>query len=495
MIELVDVDLGPGLADYAAEIELAPAVAALRDAARAVLPRLSNRTVWMINSAARGGGVAEMLPRLVSLLRELGVDTRWVVITPDNPEFFALTKRLHNLLHGSGDPELGPRERTLYDATSDELAAAFIGMIGPKDLVVVHDPQPAGVGARLKRALGTRCVWRCHIGVDEDSPQTRAAWAFLRADVDAYDQTVFTAPEYIPPFLGSGAAIIPPALDPFSHKNRRLSPHKLTGVLVCGGLTASHHPTLAEPFMGAARRLEAGSGFVPALDHAGLGLLFRPVVTQISRWDRLKGFAPLLEAFVRLKREADRFAGSDRDRERIRIVRLVLAGPDADSVRDDPEAQDVLETICRRYLTLPRELHEDIAVLQLPMVSTKENALMVNALQRCSTVVAQCSLREGFGLTVTEAMWKGIAVLGSSACGIRHQIEDRVHGRRVADPRDAEELAGALAEMLNQPYEREHWGARARRRVHDEFLVFAQVRRWLELLASVGQEPPRTPSA
>lgn len=167
-------------------------------------------------------------------------------------------------------------------------------------------------------------------------------------------------------------------------------------------------------------------------------------------------------------------------------MRLVLAGPDPASVQDDPEGREVLEDLSRAYLDLPAALQEDIALVALPMEDSDQNALMVNALQRASTVVVQNSLREGFGLTVTEAMWKRIPVLSNrQACGPRHQVRDRMDGALVGDPTDVPALAQAMDEMLALPRKREEWGRNAQRHVHDHFLLFTQLRAWIDLLADV----------
>src|SRR6202007_3278918 len=188
----------------------------------------------------------------------------------------------------------------------------------------------------------------------------------------------------------------------------------------------------------------------PATAPDEIGFLFRPIVAEISRWDRLKGFGPLMEGFVRLKQNLQKPPTflAPRQRRRLEIARLVLAGPDPNSIQDDPEARKELETLCSAYCKLAPEFQKDIALLSLPMASPEQNALMVGAIQRCATVVVQNSLREGFGLTVTEAMWKAIPVLGTEACGIRHQIRDGIEGRLVSNPQDPEEIAVHLGAML-----------------------------------------------
>jgi trehalose synthase len=486
-MELISLRKTITLEGYAAFAHLTRAVQDLRAEAATLVPRLKNRSVLMVNSAAHGGGVAEMLPMQVLLLRELGVNVNWAVIGSDKPEFFRLTKRLHNLIHGAGDAQLGPAEKSLYDEVSHANAAELRAHLKSQDILIIHDPQPLGAGALLKQELSLRAIWRCHIGLDEHNDATRAAWGFLKPYAVVFDHAVFSAPEYIPDFLAGRATIIHPAIDLLSHKNRELHPHKLTGILCNSGLTKTDAPILTSPFPACAQRLHPDGTFGPATRPDKIGLLFRPVVTQVSRWDRLKGFRPLMEGFVRYKlcppsSRNNLHAHHNRRRE---IVRLVLAGPDPASIQDDPEAQEVLAKLCDYYRSLPANCQKDIVLLTLPMASRKHNALMVNALQRCSTVVAQNSLREGFGLTATEAMWKSVPVLGSHACGLRQQIRDGVDGRLVRQPEDPDEIAATLDAMLQNPQTLEEWGRNARLRVHNEFLIFNQLGRWLRLLTKV----------
>jgi trehalose synthase len=496
MIRKVAVKDGLHLEDYAGLAYLSSAVQALRAAARLLVPKLKGRTVWMLNSTAQGGGVAEMMPRLVGMLRDVGVKTEWLVMGSSDPAFFKLTKRLHNLIHDFGRPGFSAREKAVYRAASREAAAALAGLVAPEDILVVHDPQPLGAGAEIKRRIGLRSIWRCHIGLDRRTRATDAAWEFLRPHAQTYDQAVFSAAEYIPPYLVGKASVVHPAIDPLGHKNRELSAHKLVGILCNAGLMKGLHPVLTPDWEHRVLRLNSDGRFLPTHEGDGVGLMFRPVVTQVSRWDRLKGWMPLLEGFLRLKRRYGRKKGaSGRRRHRIEIARLVLAGPDPAAIQDDPEGQEVLDSLCRSFCRLKPEEQEAVAVLSLPMASGKQNHLMVNVLQRCSTLVVQNSLQEGFGLTATEAMWKRVPVLGSSACGLRLQIRDRIDGRLTGNPQDPDEIADALDEMLANPLQRELYGRNAQRRVYDRFLVFTQVESWLQRLADAASKPGSSASA
>lgn len=492
MIRRVSLGDGLRLKDYAALAYLSPAVQELRAAARRVVPSLKGRTVWMLNSTAQGGGVAEMLPRLVSLLRDLGVRTEWLVLNPGDPAFFALTKRIHNLIHGAGRPGFDGRERRTYREVSLRAAEELERRVAPEDILVVHDPQPLAVGAEVKRRRGLRAVWRCHIGLDRTTPATEAAWKFLQPWARLYDHAVFSAAEYIPAVLAGKSSVIHPAIDPLSHKNRELSAHKLVGILCNAGLMAAAHPVLTADWEHPAQRLAPDGRFVPARLGDGVGLLYRPIVAQISRWDALKGWLPLLEGFVRLKECYRAHRGPrTRRRRRIELLRLVLAGPEPAAIEDDPEGQKVLAELRRAYRRLKPEDQRDVVLLSLPMVSVKQNHLMVNVIQRCSTVVVQNSLEEGFGLTATEAMWKHVPVLGTTACGLRLQIRDGIDGRITADPEDPEEIAAHLDRMLGDPVQREILGRNAQRRVYEKFLIFKQVESWLGLLAETVARPPQ----
>jgi len=489
MVQVVEPRHEISLADYESIADLSGTVRGLRQEAESRLAGLDGRRVVMVNSTARGGGVAELLPPLLSLMRELSIDAHWLVMETENADFFRLTKRLHNLIHGIGDPSLGRAERDLYERVNAENADGIGEFLSPGDILVVHDPQPMGVGAMLRKSLDIAAIWRCHIGLDKETPQTRAAWDFLDPYAAPYDHAVFTAPEYIPSCFTGQATIIHPAIDPLSHKNRELKVHELTGVLSNAALIKPWGPVVTPAFAEPAKRLQTDGSWAPATEPEDFGLLFRPIVTQISRWDRLKGFVPLMGGFVALKRGLE--ARTDIDgchRQALELVRLVLAGPDPASVDDDPESKEVLAELSAAYAGLPSHLQADVAIISLPMSSKTNNALIVNALQRCSDVVAQNSIQEGFGLTVTEPMWKRAALMGSCAVGIRQQIRPGLDGALVKHPEDSQEIASTLDSLLKDQRKREAYGRSARQRVHDYFLVFTQMQRWLDLLNNTVAE-------
>jgi trehalose synthase len=258
------------------------------------------------------------------------------------------------------------------------------------------------------------------------------------------------------------------------------------GVLCNAGLEQEHHPVLTPPFDNQAQRLMPDGRFAPATDHEDFGLLFRPTMTQVSRWDRLKGFRPLLDGFVQLKRKLDDAGAemTDRHRRRLHLLRLIMAGPDPASIQDDPEAVEVLEELSRAYTDLPEALQKDVVLLTLPMASRKENALMVNALQRCSTVVVQNSLQEGFGLTATEAMWKGVPVVGTRAYGLQQQIRNGIDGLLIQDASNPEEVVKRINDVLENVRKRDFMARNAQQRVSEEFLIFTQMSQWLRALSS-----------
>lgn len=497
MLQRVNIEEPRSLAEYEAVAHLAFAVHELRSEAAGVLPKLAGRTVWMVNSTAQGGGVAEMLPAVVSLLRDLGVRTEWLAIGSEEPEFFTLTKHIHNLIHGSGVPRLGRAERELFERVNRRNAEQLRPLVQPGDILVVHDPQPLPLAGLLRETLPVLTIWRCHIGLDSENEATRAAWEFLGPYLDPYDHAVFSAPEYIPHRLAGRSAVIYPGIDPLAPKNRELSLRGAVEILCHGGLVVCPGPTVDPPYPVLAQRVLPDGGFAPANAMEDIGLLTRPIVTQVSRWDRLKGFLPLMHGFAALKQSLydGREVPDPTHRRRLDLARLVLAGPDPESIQDDPEAQEVLAELRSAYAALPTPLQHDVAIVTLPMQSREQNALLVNALQRASTIIAQNSLREGFGLTIAEAMWKRIPVLSNSrACGPRTQARDGLDGRLIEDPTSVIQMERAIDQMLMDPEQRERWGRSGQRRVHELFLVTSQLRSWAHLFAQIPLPTPHPTS-
>lgn len=489
MIQVVDVRQKNQLKDYANYVHLSKTVEDLRSSAKTLVPKLNGHKVWMVNSTADGGGVAEMIPKMIGLMKDLGVDAEWVVVNSDERTFFTLTKRLHNLIHDFGPAGFSATDVKLYQRVSQNLADELTERIAPEDILVVHDPQPLGAGAEVKRRTGVRAIWRCHIGLGQQTAATASAWRFLKTHAQCYDHAIFSTPEYIPSYLRDKASVIHPAIDPLSDKNRELSVQELGAVLLNAGLMKNgHHPGRRWKYQ--ARRLQPDGNFAPAHLGQDIGLLFFPIVTQVSRWDRLKGWESLLNGFVYWKRNfVNGHAKTSRRYASLTGIRLLMVGPDPSAVQDDPEGLGVLNELREFYRSLSPQEQDNVVLLTLPMVSREQNHLMVNVLQRCSTLVVQNSLQEGFGLTATEAMWKRLPVLGTVSGGLRRQIRDRVDGLLTQDPQDPREIAANLDEMLTSRAKRERWGRNAQRRVHDQFLMFTQVRQWLHRLAEIAERP------
>ena len=421
---------------------------------------LDGRVVWNVNATASGGGVAEMLATLLSYSRGAGVDARWLVLDAD-AAFFAITKRLHNLLHGSagdGGP-LGDDERAAYEAALAPNLESLLAQVSREDLVLLHDPQTAGLVPGLAEA-GVRVLWRCHIGRDTPNELTDLGWKFLRPYVELADATVFSRQAYVPEWLAlDGARIIPPSLDPFSAKNLRMVPVDVAATLHQAGLVSGPSPDGGRPDFGSRDGTRR-----PVRRHAGAFVAGGPVphdvrvVLQVSRWDRLKDMAGVLDGFAgRLSRFPD-------------DVHLVLAGPDVSGVSDDPEGAEVLAECLTQWHSLPAEAQRRVHLAALPMDDIDENAHLVNALQHHAAVVVQKSLVEGFGLTVTEPMWKGRPVVASQVGGIQDQIVDDVSGVLVPDPADLDAFAEALGALLSDEERAARLGTAAHERVRDQFL-------------------------
>ena len=435
---LTDVPVPPLAAErFASVLEPGPyrALLAVRDEASALL---RGRAVWCVNSTARGGGVAEMLRSLLAYTRGAGVDTRWVVIG-GTPAFFAVTKRLHNRLHGAagdGGP-LGPAEHETYDmvlrAACDELAPR----VRPGDVVILHDPQTAGMAAAM-HAAGAHVVWRSHIGVDTPNDLTREAWDFLGPSLRDVDAFVFSRERFVWSGLGDRpVTIVPPSIDVFSPKNQELGTDTVGAILSASGLVPGGDEGADPTFLredGTPGRVERRAQIV---EEQPLAPDDR-IVTQVSRWDHLKDPLGVLHGFV-----ADTGAYPD--------AHLVLAGPAMAAVTDDPEGAAVLAEVVAAWRALPLAARRRVHLACLDMTDAEENAAVVNALQTRAAVVVQKSLAEGFGLTVAEAMWKGRPVVASAVGGIQDQIVDRVSGLLLADPSDLRAFGRAVSRLLGGP--------------------------------------------
>jgi trehalose synthase len=381
------------------------------DELRALAARVKGRRIQHINSIPVGGGVAEILTRLVPLTTELEIDCVWDVIK-GNRSFFGVTKAMHNALHGK--PETITDE--MLEIFEEMTAANVRDFKLTGDVVVVHDPQPVGLVDGRKNGV-RRWLWRCHI--DVSSPEPRV-WQFLKPRVEKYDAAIFSMPDF-----GQALSIpqynVPPSIDPLSDKNRELDPAHVSAVLEKYGINPD-----------------------------------RPVITQISRFDRLKDPLGVIAAYRLVKKKRD--------------CQLVLAGGGAD---DDPEGAAVLEEVREASAGDP-----DIHVLLLPPYSDLE----INALVRGSTVVMQKSIKEGFGLTVAEALWKGKPVIGGAVGGIKLQVINGVTGFLVHSPEGA---AMRLSQLLADPALCKRLGQNGYIHVRDNFLLTRHLRDYILMILAL----------
>jgi trehalose synthase len=416
---------------------------------------LDGRVIWHINSTARGGGVAEMLHSLLAYARGAGVDVRWLTIS-GNPDFFKVTKRLHNHLHespGDGGP-LGPEEKRIYEDALRDAAAELMDLVSPDDITYIHDPQPAGLVPHTKDA-DHYVIWRCHIGVDTPGELARSAWKFLFPDVSEANAYVFSRERFIWDGLDrSRVWIVPPSIDAFSAKNQDLAPQTVRSILSVAGIEEGHDPHQAvfHRYDGSAVKVERAA----QLDQDGPVPVDAPLISQVSRWDRLKDPVGLLRCFAE-------YCDADG-------AHLLLAGPSVVEVADDPEGAEVLAEVRERRESLPEETRARVHLASLPMDDVEENAAMVNAIQRRSDVIVQKSLAEGFGLTVAEGMWKARPMVASRVGGIQDQIEDGVSGILVDDPTDLKAFARGIDRFIAEPEWAAEIGAAAHGRVLEHFL-------------------------
>ena len=357
--------------------------------------------------------MAEILSRMVPLLGELGVDARWNVIK-GNQEFFQVTKRFHNALHGRAE-RVSQKDLSLFLETTRKNLEE-LDLYG--DIIFVHDPQPVALVTR-KKELGRKWVWRCHIDISRPG---EAVWNFLRPYIVEYDTAVFSAPAFSQE-LPIRQVLISPSIDPLSDKNKELPPETVDSVLTKYGIPKD-----------------------------------KPIITQVSRFDYLKDPVGVIQAFELVRRSID--------------CRLVLAGGTAD---DDPESDRVLAEVKERAGDSP-----DIHVLLIP----PESNIDINALQRASTIILQKSLKEGFGLTVSEALWKAKPVVASAVGGIPLQVKNKFTGLLS---HGIEGTAYAIKQLLTNPEYARWLGENGREHVRQNFLITRHLRDYLLLFLTLGR--------
>ena len=443
----------------------------LTEAAAALRELLGSARIVNVNSTANGGGVAEMLATLLGYVRGIGLEADWLVIAGD-PEFFAVTKRIHNGLYGSpGDGgELGGRERAVYERTLARNLEPVCREIRQGDVVIVHDPQPAGLIPPLVEQ-GAQVVWRCHVGFDGANEWTDRAWAFVRPHVEAASAHVFSRESFAPEWIErTRLRAIPPSIDPFTPKNQELAPHEVLALLAAAGLVTGGGEEPDTRVRHRADVVREGPPPDPAI----------PVVVQVSRWDRMKDMAGVLEGFARHVHASP--------------AHLVLAGPAVTGVSDDPEAKAVWDETVAAWRALSTSNRARIHLACIPMDDPVENAIVINALQRHAAVVVQKSLAEGFGLTVAEAMWKTRPVVATAVGGIVDQVIAGETGLLVDDPHDLEALGAAVDRLLHDPAEAERLAHNGRRHIEQRFLGDRHLLQYAELLTELlnGTETAKT---
>jgi len=435
---------------------------------------MAGHTIVNVNSTDAGGGVAEMLHVLLPFTLGAGVSASWYVMEGD-PWFFEITKRIHNRLHGEagdGGP-LGSAEHEhvveVVQRNSDMLRARV--RLG--DAVIIHDPQPAGLAAEL-HDRGIPVVWRCHVGVDHRNEYTKQAWDFLRPFLaDKVDAYVFTRRSYAPDWIPQDKLhVILPSIDPLSPKNQYLGDETVIAALSGSGIITG------PGFGNATFRRQDGSvsafgieaevtrsGPVPSPDV--------PLIVQISRWDPLKDMAGVMRAFA-----AEIAPHTNAE--------LALVGPAVAAVSDDPEGQQVLQAVTEEWQELPDEVRNRVHLVSLPMTDPEANGALVNAIQRHAAVVVQKSLAEGFGLTVTEALYKGRPVVASNVGGIRDQIRDGVTGLLIDDPRDLRSFGDAVNSLIKDPELAARLGAAAQAEAIDSFLPDSSLAKWHQVVLAAA---------
>ncbi|MBV8221240.1 MAG: glycosyltransferase, partial [Solirubrobacterales bacterium] len=438
---------------------------------------LHGRVIWNVNSTAAGGGVAELLRTLLGYSRGGGVDARWLVIS-GGPAFFEVTKRIHTHLHGfdADGRGLGEPERAIYEGTLAENAAELVPMVHPEDIVILHDPQTAGLVDALGRT-GAAVIWRCHVGADNPNAYVHEAWSFLRRYVRNADAYVFSRAQFAWDGLDPRKiAVIHPSIDPFSAKNQDQTPAQTLAILRRAGILrdgGAEHGTFTH-----------GDSTPGRIDRPATLLEAEPLapgdrfIVQVSRWDGLKDPLGVIAGYAR-------YIANRTD------AHLVLGGPAADSVADDPEGAAVIGLVRDAWHRLPDAIQSRVHVASLPMTDVGENAAIVNALQRRAAVVVQKSIAEGFGLTVAEAMWKERAVVAGAVGGIQDQIVDGQSGVLLSDPHDLESFGMAVVDLLEDRELAERIGVAAHVRIRNEFLAPRHLGRHFELIERVLSERDR----
>jgi len=450
----------------------------MREVAVRLRQQLAGRVIWNIHSKTVGGGVTETLHTLLGYARGAGIDTRLLVLGGD-PDFFRITRRLHHALHGEGGDgsPLDHQAGRIYQQALDRNAEQMENFIAPRDVVILHDPPTAGLIPRLVER-GNSVVWRCHIGLDTPNRQSDRGWSFLEPWLTRAQAFVFSRFSHLPDQLYHGRCLVQsPCIDPFSAKNQDLDEQTVHAILGRIGVLEGDGDDRA-----CAVNLPNGSRIAvrrPAeiLREGPPPTCDTPLVLQVSRWDSLKDPVGALYGF---HRSVDRWDSEP--------AHLVLAGPAL--AGQDLEAAEVFREVVAAWRSLPEDSRRRVHLVRLPMEDVQENAAMVNALQRHARVVVQKSLREGFGLTVTEALWKARPVIASAVGGMQDQIEHGVSGLLLRDPSDLDAFAGAIRQVLANPPLARRLGENGRRRVARNYLGSSILARYADLVERLDLESP-----
>ena len=369
--------------------------------------KLHKKHVLHISSTPYGGGVAEMLQSTVPLMNTMGIYVGWRTLV-GNPDFFRVTKKFHNALQGDAIA-LTQKKIKVYEETN-EMFSKFTHI--DHDLVVVHDPQPLPLIKFYRKRQPW--IWRCHIDL---SNPNRKLWSYLKGFSLEYDTTVYQMEEFAAKGVPGDYKIIRPAIDPLSMKNMPLPRSTLRKYIQKAGVNPK-----------------------------------RPLISQISRFDKWKDPVGVLKVFDQVRKEMD--------------CQLVLVG---DIALDDPEAQEAYE-----------RLHAKVKGKRDVRVIVGAHDIMVNAIQRASDVILQKSIREGFGLTVTEALWKETPVVASNVGGIPAQVVDGENGYLV-DPHDYYGAAKKVMDLLSDKSLRDEMGVKGKQRVKENFLITRLIEDWTDL--------------
>jgi trehalose synthase len=476
---LREIPLGSRSFDLIQPVISADAWASLAQAQARARQLLAGRVVWVVNSTAEGGGVAEMARTLLPYWRGCGIDARWLVV--EGPvEFFQLTKRLHNMLYGNGaGAALGPSDQRLFESLSRSLSARAADLIAPGDLVLLQDPQTAGLVSATKR-IGATVLWRCHVGADEPSAPVRSSWRFLLPYLEEADAFAFMRRAFVPPGIDRDRVhILAPAIDPCSAKNQPLTKTQAAAILRFAGLAQAPSGESAETVHladGARVRMRRRCRVIR--DGPPTLLARDRIVVALARWDRLKDPIGIVRAFA-----------EHVDQPR---TRLIVAGHALTAIADDPGAAQVFDETQSAWRALPADRRRRVELAVLPMADLNENALIVNALQRHAAIVLKKSLQEGFGLGVAEAMWKARPVIATRVGGHQDQIEHGKNGLLVDDPRDLAAFGAAINSLLLNESGAVRMGSAARESVRARFLADRNFVAWTAAGSSILSHRPAT---